>query len=88
MVDNITGFAFCILHFALLFCFLNVTCCSCVLLYRAEDENISSKRKGDNYVYSSIEDEELEMLLSLPRHDNVVELLGLLLDAKQPGFFF
>ena len=38
-----------------------------------------------SYAYSSVEDSEMDLLLHLPRHDNVVELLGFLLNATCNG---
>ena len=36
------------------------------------------------YIFGSVETREVYLLLNLPRHEHVVELLGFLLDAKPP----
>ena len=55
------------------------------MYYRAADEKRSLQKSGPNYVFGSVEDSEVGLLLNLPRHEHVVELLGFLLDAKPPS---
>ena len=51
---------------------------------RAADTERSLKKGGVAYAFGSVEPYEVYVLLNLPRHEHVVELLGFLLDAKPP----
>ena len=51
---------------------------------RAADTKRSLQKSGVAYTFGSVETHEVYLLLNLPRHEHVVELLGFLLDAKPP----
>ena len=52
---------------------------------RAADTRRSRQKSGLNYLFGSVEFSEVYLLLNLPRHEHVVELLGFLLDAEPPS---
>lgn len=57
---------------------------------RKKDGERSAKKEGargglEGFRYASVELAEQGLLEYLPRHNHVVELLGYLLDAPQPG---
>ena len=63
-------------------CYPGVTVCS--VYCRAADTERSRQKSDLGYQFGSIETREICLLLKLPRHEHVVELLGFLLDAKPP----